>query len=59
MARTYIPTLVRLMRRAAVYITAHQDTLNENLDTSQQEALSDLNTAVNAFLALVTIEILP
>lgn len=51
-SRTYIPTLVRILRGVCIYITKYRATLEEHLNTEQKEKLALLMVACEAFLLI-------
>jgi hypothetical protein len=56
MARTYIPTLVRMAYAMCVYIVKHRTTISEHLTEPQNAVFEQLAEACEAFTALVFIE---
>jgi hypothetical protein len=57
MAKTYIPTLVRILRRVCIYITKYRQTIEEYTPTGGKAALDGIMTACEVFLDLVGAEI--
>lgn len=53
MAKTYIPTLVRVARALTKYIGRWYDVLAENLTTEQATALDQCLACTNSLLALI------
>jgi len=54
--RTYIPTLVRAVRRICIYITKYYATIRDaSTSQAQLDALDALNGACTAFLAVYEI----
>lgn len=52
MAKSYVPQLIRLLTRLCVYITKHQNTMNQYLTAPQQAALQSVVSACQAFGAV-------
>jgi hypothetical protein len=57
MAKSYVPTLVRLLRHVCLYITKHQAVINNYLTSTQQTDLNTLATICNDFVLVVTQEL--
>ena len=47
MAKTFVPTIVRNLKRACAYIQKHHDTLTANLTTTQMACLDSIVQSVN------------
>lgn len=52
-SRTYIPTLVRILRSACIYITRYRDVIVKFLPEGGDAALDGIITACDVFMALV------
>lgn len=48
--RTYLPTLLKLVRTLCVYITRHSETIRDNLNSTEKTLLDALETACHAFI---------
>ena len=51
MARTYLPTLVAIVRELCVFITRYQETIRRNLGGEALTAFEAMHLACSAFLA--------
>lgn len=51
--KTYIPTLVRVLRRVCVYITKYRVVLEQFLPTGGKAALDGIVTACEVFMDIV------
>jgi hypothetical protein len=51
MARTYLPTLVALVRRICIYTARYEDTIRANLAGAALVAFEALVSACSGFLA--------
>lgn len=56
MARTYIPTLIRFLRRVCVYVARYRDTLVEYLPDGGAAALDAVIIACEALILLSGLE---
>lgn len=56
MTKSYVPQLVRVLRRLRIYINKHRPTMAPYLSTSQNAALDSILTATAAFDGVVTQE---
>lgn len=52
MARTYLPTLVAIVRQLCIYIARNDATIRANLNGDALSAYNALSTACDAFNAL-------
>lgn len=52
-SKTYIPTLVRILRRACIYISNYRNTIISFLPEGGAAALDAIVLACDAFIALV------
>ena len=52
-ARTYIPTLLRILERVCKFIARYQSQINEHLTAPQQALLNNVTTACNVFVAAI------
>lgn len=50
--KTFVPTLVFILRKVCVYIARYRTTIVENLPTGGSAALDGVVTACEVFLAL-------
>lgn len=53
MARTYLPTLIKLVRVLCLYITRNREKIRENLSPEQRAAFDALADACQTFLDLM------
>lgn len=50
-ARTYIPTLLKILERVCKFVARYQSQINEHLTAPQQALLGNVVTACNVFVA--------
>lgn len=50
-ARTYIPTLLRVLERVCKFVARYQSQINAHLTSPQQALLQNVVTACNIFVA--------
>lgn len=55
-AKSFVPQLVRQLRRIARYIIKHQATINQYLTTQQQTDLATIVNLLIDFAAVVIVE---
>lgn len=56
--KTYVPTLVRVLRRVCTYIVRYQATIVKYLPEGGAAALAGIVTACDVFMALVPEDLL-
>jgi hypothetical protein len=54
-ARTYLPTLIRILERVCKFVARYQSQINEHLTAPQQVLLGNVITACNIFIAALGI----
>lgn len=52
-ARTYLPTLLKILERVCKFVARYQSQINEHLTAPQQGYLANIVTACNVFVAAV------
>ena len=52
-ARTYIPTLLKILERVCKFVARYQSQINQHLSAPQQAQLQTVVTACNVFVAAV------
>lgn len=57
MARSYLPTLVRVLHRTCTYIIRYRETILENLPEGSEAALDLVVTACTALTDLIEIPV--
>lgn len=57
--RTFVPTLIRMVKQLCVYMTRYGNIIRENLPPAAQEPFSELQAACSALLENVTIDVNP
>jgi hypothetical protein len=50
-ARTYIPTLLKILERVCKFVARYQSQIAEHLTEPQKVLLNNVTTACNAFVA--------
>jgi hypothetical protein len=57
--RTFIPTLVEIVRRLCIYITRYSKQLRDNMPSDWLPAFEALELACHAFLAIADVPVNP
>lgn len=52
-ARTYLPTLLKILERVCKFVARYQSQINQHLTSPQQVMLANVVTACNVFVAAI------